>query len=91
MIVDLEALWEPGQAYVALSRVRSSSGLRIERWSRSSIRAEPLVTRFYNGLADRAKKYVPRPVFKLPKKSKTRPNRKGSVRSGVTRKKMMTA
>jgi ATP-dependent DNA helicase PIF1 len=73
MIVDLEALWEPGQAYVALSRVRSSVGLRIERWSRSSIRAEPLVTRFYNGLADRAKKYVPRPVFKLPKKSKRRP------------------
>jgi ATP-dependent DNA helicase PIF1 len=94
MIVDLEALWEPGQAYTALSRVRSSSGLRIERWSPSSIRAEPLVTRFYNGLADRAIKYVPRPFFDPPradpKKSRSRPDRKGSAKSGVTKKKSAT-
>jgi len=90
MIVDLAALWEPGQAYVALSRVRSSSGLLIERWSRSSIRAEPLVTRFYNGLADRARKYVPRPYFEAPGKSKTRKDRKGPARSGAGRKNPMT-
>jgi hypothetical protein len=67
MIVDLHALWEPGQAYVALSRVRSGNGLIIERWSASSVRAEPLVTAFYDALADRAKKYKPRPFFEPPK------------------------
>ncbi len=66
MIVDLASLWEPGQAYVALSRVRSASGLAIERWHPSSIRAEPLVTTFYNNLADATQKYVPRPLFVTP-------------------------
>ncbi len=66
LIVDLHALWEPGQAYVALSRVRSGDGLRIERWSPGSIRAEPLVTAFYNALAETARKYVPRPLFVPP-------------------------
>ncbi len=63
LIVDLHQLWEPGQAYVALSRVRSGDGLMVERWHPASIRAEPLVTAFYDGLADRAKKYKPRPLF----------------------------
>jgi ATP-dependent DNA helicase PIF1 len=63
MIVDLSALWEPGQAYVALSRVRSAEGLYIERWTESSIKAEPLVSSFYDGLAEKAQKYVPRPHF----------------------------
>ncbi|MEI9986816.1 MAG: hypothetical protein WDN69_28830 [Aliidongia sp.] len=34
--VDLSRLWEPGHAYVALSRLRSSQGLKILRW-RSAI------------------------------------------------------
>ncbi|MFA5800466.1 MAG: helix-turn-helix domain-containing protein [Candidatus Peribacteraceae bacterium] len=67
MIVDLHRLWEPGQAYVALSRVRSGNGLMIERWSPASIRAEPLVTQFYNKLADQAQKYVPRPLYAPPR------------------------
>lgn len=66
MIVDLSALWEPGQAYVALSRVRSAKGLHIERWSPSSIRAEPLVTALYDSLAQEMKTYVPRPFFTVP-------------------------
>lgn len=65
MIVDLHQLWEPGQAYVALSRVRSGDGLFIERWSKDSIRADALVTSFYDALSDRAKKYVPRPFFQV--------------------------
>jgi hypothetical protein len=68
LIVDLHALWEPGQAYVAMSRVRSGDGLMVERWSSSSIRAEPLVTAFYDGLADQAKKYKPRPLFIPPER-----------------------
>ncbi len=63
MIVDLHQLWEPGQAYVALSRVRSGAGLRIERWSASSIRAERLVTSFYDSLSNQATKYQPKPFF----------------------------
>lgn len=51
IIVDLHALWEPGQAYVALSRVRSGDGLVITRWHPSSIRAEPLVTALYESLS----------------------------------------
>lgn len=66
VIVDLSRLWEPGQAYVALSRVRSAAGLYIERWDRSSIRAEPLVTEFYDGLADAAHRYVPRAFYAPP-------------------------
>lgn len=65
MIVDLHQLWEPGQAYVALSRVRSGAGLMIERWSQNSIRADALVTSFYDSLSDRAKKYKPRPFFQV--------------------------
>lgn len=82
MIVDLHALWEPGQAYVALSRVRSGAGVHIERWSASSIRAEPLVTALYNQLSDKAKKYVPQPFFTVPE----RPKMEGLVRT-IRRKK----
>ena len=63
MVVDLAALWEPGQAYVALSRVRSSAGLMIRQWTPGCIRAEPLVTDLYDQLAEAAKAYVPRPFF----------------------------
>ncbi len=85
MVVNLDHLWEPGQAYVALSRVRSSAGLTIERWNPSSIRAEPLVTKFYDGLAEEAARYVPRALFQpkvvaaieIPKKPKS-----GGVKKG---------
>lgn len=66
MVVDLHALWEPGHAYVALSRVRGGDGLLIERWSPSSIRAEPIVTSFYDALAADMLKYKPRPLFVPP-------------------------
>jgi len=47
MAVDLSRLWEPGQAYVALSRLTSGQELRIARWEPSSIRTDPQVTDFY--------------------------------------------
>jgi hypothetical protein len=50
MRVDLTRLWEPGQAYVALSRVPRGADLSIERWSAGSIKADPAVTAFYRGL-----------------------------------------
>ena len=50
VFVDLSRLWEPGQAYVALSRVRSAKGVFIEHWNPRSIIAEPRVMEFYRGM-----------------------------------------
>lgn len=49
-LIDLCNLWEPGQAYVALSRLENSSGLRLLGWTPSSIRADKDVLRFQEGL-----------------------------------------
>jgi ATP-dependent DNA helicase PIF1 len=46
LAVDLSRLWEPGQAYVALSRLTSGSELRIARWDPKSIRVDPQVIEF---------------------------------------------
>lgn len=50
MRVTLNNLWEPGQAYVALSRVRGAAGLWVDGWSESSIFADPEVLRFHANL-----------------------------------------
>lgn len=47
---DLRNLWEPGQAYVALSRVRSSEGLSLAGWTKSSIISDPMVRSFHAAL-----------------------------------------
>lgn len=44
---DLGALWEPGQAYVALSRLRDPMGLHIVRWHPRSFLTDPAVEKFY--------------------------------------------
>lgn len=46
-IVSLKNLWEPGQAYVALSRLRSSESLLVNGWDERSIFADPQVTEFH--------------------------------------------
>lgn len=43
---DLSQLWEPGQAYVALSRLRDSKGLNLIKWSQKSIKADKEVLEF---------------------------------------------
>jgi ATP-dependent DNA helicase PIF1 len=48
--VDLRGIWEGGQAYVALSRVRESENLIIEGWDNDSIRADENVVRYYEEL-----------------------------------------
>ena len=45
--VDLCGLWEPGHAYVALSRGTSSAGLNLLQWDKSSIRSDYKVQMFY--------------------------------------------
>jgi hypothetical protein len=47
--LDLSGLWEPGQAYVALSRARRAEGVTIHRWTERSILADPMVAAFYGG------------------------------------------
>jgi len=44
--MDLRMLWEPGQAYVALSRVKNSQGIFVAGWSPSSIRVAAEVLEF---------------------------------------------
>lgn len=46
-IINLKSLWEPGQAYVALSRVKDPQSLYIEDWSPTSIKTDPIVMSFY--------------------------------------------
>ena len=50
MQVDLRRIWEPGQAYVALSRARAPQGLFIEGWTPQAIMADPLVEKFHQSL-----------------------------------------
>jgi hypothetical protein len=51
MCVDLRGLWEPGQAYVALSRARGAGGLFIEGWNARSIIVDPVVEAFHRQIA----------------------------------------
>lgn len=48
--VDLTRLWEPGHAYVALSRLTSARGLNLLGWSPRSIISDPVVMNFYASL-----------------------------------------
>ncbi len=48
--VSLSRLWEPGQAYVALSRVRRAQDVELTGWDRGSILADPQVRHFHAGL-----------------------------------------
>lgn len=47
-VVNLGDLWDPGQAYVALSRVRSKEGLAITGWDPRSFLFDPSVATLYD-------------------------------------------
>jgi ATP-dependent DNA helicase PIF1 len=46
-LIDLNRLWLPGQAYTALSRLKSPNGLHILSWDKKSIIADKDVLTFY--------------------------------------------
>ena len=48
--VDLRGVWEHGQSYVALSRVRSLEDLTLEGYSPSGFKLDPAVKDFYRRL-----------------------------------------
>ncbi|KAJ2998938.1 hypothetical protein NUW58_g166 [Xylaria curta] len=48
--VDLGKVFEKGQAYVALSRAVSKSGLQVLRFEKTKVMAHPKVIQFYNQL-----------------------------------------
>lgn len=48
--VDLSRLWEPGHAYVAMSRLRQSQGLRLLNYTERSFLVDPQVLKFYQSL-----------------------------------------
>ncbi len=50
LIVDLRSLWEPGHAYVALSRVRAADGVHITGWSAGSVKISPEVVQFHKSI-----------------------------------------
>jgi len=50
--VDLRGVWENGQSYVGLSRVRSVEGLKVMGWDEGSIRCDPSVVAYYDALED---------------------------------------
>jgi ATP-dependent DNA helicase PIF1 len=52
--VDISGLWEPGQAYVALSRAKTSEGIFIEDWDRNSIIADPDVIEFHERILEQS-------------------------------------
>ncbi len=54
MVTDLRGLWDPGQAYVALSRLKSGQGLSLVGWDRDSIRVDSQVVKFHQSEATRA-------------------------------------
>ncbi len=47
-MIDLSRVFEAGQAYVALSRVKSSDGLYLTSWNPRAIRSSPEVESFHN-------------------------------------------
>lgn len=50
MTVDLRRLWEPGQAYVALSRAKTPDSIWVEGWHPNSIFLDPAVLEFHRAL-----------------------------------------
>jgi ATP-dependent DNA helicase PIF1 len=48
--IDLKKIFEKGQAYVALSRATSQSGLEVQNFDKNKVMAHPRVAEFYNSL-----------------------------------------
>lgn len=52
-LLDLARCFEPGQVYVALSRIRSLEGLLLQSWDRTRVKAHPKVLNFFGRTSKR--------------------------------------
>ena len=50
--IDLQSVFAPGQAYVALSRAVSPSTLRVKNFDYKKLKHNQIVTKFYNALSE---------------------------------------
>ena len=56
--ISLSRVFEDGQAYVALSRARSMSCLRVRDFSSACVHADPDVLEYYRGLRRMRRNYI---------------------------------
>lgn len=49
-LLELSNLWEAGQAYVALSRIKTPDGVFISGWDKGSIMADKAVKKYYENI-----------------------------------------
>ena len=56
--ISLSRVFEDGQAYVALSRARSMSCLRVRDFSSTCVHADPDVLEYYRGLRRMRRNYI---------------------------------
>lgn len=57
-LLDLAGLWEPGQLYVALSRVRSPDGIKVISWDPRAFKKDRKVSEFHKELLEQLKEDV---------------------------------
>jgi ATP-dependent DNA helicase PIF1 len=68
--IDLKKVFEKGQAYVALSRATTQSGLEVHNFDKNKVMAHPRVAQFYDSL------YSVNQAMKHPKVVKPPPTKK---------------
>lgn len=56
VLLDLKRLWEPGQLYVALSRVRSPDGVKVVQWDKHAFKKDHRVSEFHKNLLEQVEK-----------------------------------
>jgi len=66
--VDLRGVWEHGQAYVALSRVKHVDGLKVIGWDNNSIQVDSSVVSYYDDLTPETEIYDDNKIFGVPEK-----------------------
>jgi ATP-dependent DNA helicase PIF1 len=75
--IDLKRVFEKGQAYVALSRATTQSGLEVHNFDKNKVMAHPRVAQFYDSL------YSVNQAMKHPKVVKPPPTKKTKTHEEV--------